>query len=109
MKSAIWCIGIGLAAFAGQGYAARAAVNPATQPVKAERQTIEFAATDQPGPDKESGSELRKREEQLEKLRKTYAKQLAKCQDGDQNACYDARITEGEIQNIAASFPGQPG
>lgn len=109
MKSAIWSIGIGLAALGAQGCVARTAANSAMPQVRAAPKTVDLATTGQPESDKERGRELRKREEQLEKLRKTYAKQLAKCQDGDQNACYDARITEGEIQNIAASLPGQPG
>jgi len=94
MKAVTWCIGFGLAALAAQGCMAETVANSATPPVKAA-----------------SGKEreLRKREEQLEKLRRTYVKQLAKCQDGYENACYDARITEGEIQNILASLPARPG
>ena len=101
-------IGNGIAALALHGCVARTVVSAATLPVKAASKTVDLATTSQSEADEKRGRELRKREKRLEKLKRTYSKQLAKCQDGDHYACDDARVAEGEINDLARTLPAQP-
>lgn len=83
-------------------------VDVATLPVRAAGKAIDLATTSQSEADENRGRELRKREERLGKLERSYAKQREKCDRGDADACEDARKTYGEIQAILPTIPAEP-
>jgi hypothetical protein len=97
--------GIGFAALVLQGCIAKAALDVATAPVKVVAKGVDLATTSKAEADRKRGREMRKREERLEKLRRKYTRQIAKCQDGNHYACDDATVTYGEIQQLSASNP----
>lgn len=105
MRLVIASIGIGIAALAAQGAAAKSGSGTTEPPAMAVGKSAILASGNQP-----EGTEKhrREREERLEKLRKTYSKQLSKCQGGDHYACDAALVTEGEIHDIAATVPARP-
>jgi hypothetical protein len=108
MRMMVGTIGLALAAAALQGCVAKTVVDVAALPVKATSKTVNLATTSQSESDEKRGRELREREEKLEKLRKTYSRQLAKCQDGFRRSCDAALVTEGEIHDLAAALPASP-
>jgi hypothetical protein len=95
----------GAMALALSGCVAKAAVDVATVPVKAGSKAVDLATTSQSEADRKRGRELRKREERLHKLQHKYSKQLAACQHGNHYACSDARVTEGEIEDVESQVP----
>ncbi len=76
-----------------------------TAPVKVASKAVDVATTSQSEADEKRGREIRKREERLGKLERTYDKQLAKCEDGDDGACDDARETYDEMQELLPTIP----
>ena len=98
MRIAIFWIGIGIASLAAQDSMAKAGADTADK-------KTDFATANQPESDRHL---VREREKRLEKLRKTYSKQLAKCQDGFRRSCDAALVTEGEIHDLAAASPAKP-
>ena len=91
------------------GCVAKTLVDVATLPVRAGAKAIDLATTSQSEADEKRGRELRKREEQLGKLERAYAKQRAQCDEGSEEACTQARATYDEIQKILPSVPAEPG
>ncbi|WP_284123867.1 hypothetical protein [Parerythrobacter aestuarii] len=85
-----------------------AAVDVATLPVKAASKGVDLATTSQSEADEKRGREIRKREERLGKLERTYEKQRKKCIDGDRVSCDEARRTYEEMQVLMASIPVEP-
>ncbi len=79
-----------------------------TAPVKVASKAVDVATTSQSEADENRGREIRRREERLGKLEREYDKQIEKCQDGDEDACDDARDTYGEIQEILPTVPLEP-
>lgn len=86
----------------------RTLVDVATLPVRAAGKAVDLATTSQSEADEKRGRELRKREEQLGKLERAYAKQRAKCDEGSEAACAEARATYDEIQKILPTLPAEP-
>jgi hypothetical protein len=97
--------GTAIAALVLQGCIAKAALDAATAPVKVVAKGVDLATTSQAEADRNRGREIRQREKRLEMLRRKYAKQLARCQDGNHYACDDATVTHGEIQQLSAGEP----
>lgn len=90
------------------GCLAKTAIDVATLPVKVASRGVDLATTSQSEADQKRGRELRQREEQLGKLRRDYARQMNKCQDGDRRACDHARETYAQIQQVLPSVPAEP-
>lgn len=83
-------------------------VDVATLPVRAVGKAVDLATTSQSESDENRGRELRRREEQLGKLERAYAKQRAKCDDGHEKACAEARATYEEITRLLPTVPSDP-
>lgn len=83
-------------------------VDVVTLPVRAAGKAVDLATTSQSESDENRGRELRKREEQLGKLERAYAKQRGRCDDGSEKACEEARATYAEIQELLPTVPVEP-
>lgn len=90
------------------GCLAKTVVDVATLPVRAASSAVDLATTSQSEADEKRGREIRRREEQLGKLERSYAKQSAKCDDGSEGACAEARTTYAQIQELLPSVPAEP-
>lgn len=87
------------------GCLAKAAVGVVTAPVRVAGKAIDWTTTSQSEADEKRGREVRKREERLGKLQRTYDKQRRNCDQGDRSACEEARSTYDEIQDLMPSAP----
>jgi hypothetical protein len=83
-------------------------VDVVTLPVRAAGKAVDLATTSQSESDENRGRELRKREEQLGKLERSYAKQRAKCEQGSEEACEEARATYAQMQELLPTIPVEP-
>lgn len=83
-------------------------VDVATLPVRAVGKAVDLATTSQSEADENRGRELRRREEQLGKLERDYAKQRARCDKGHEKACTEARATYEEITRLLPTVPAEP-
>ena len=92
-----------------QGCLAKTAFDVATAPVRVASKAVDVATTSQSEADEKRGREIRKREERLGKLERRYAKQREDCDDGDREACEDARETYDEMQELVPTIPIEPG
>lgn len=90
------------------GCLAKTVVDVATLPVRAASSAVDLATTSQSEADENRGRELRKREERLGKLERSYAKQRRKCDEGSEEACAEARATYDEIQELLPTVPAEP-
>ena len=90
------------------GCVAKTLVDVATLPVRAGAKAVDLATTSQSEADENRGRELRKREERLGKLERTYARQREKCENGSEKACADARASYAEIQKLLPTIPAEP-
>lgn len=99
---------IGAAALALQGCLAKTAISAVTLPVKVASSAVDAATTSQSEADQRRGREIRQREERMGQLEREYGKQLKRCQDGDQRACDQARLSYAEMQQLAPSLPVEP-
>lgn len=90
------------------GCVAKTLVDVATLPVRAGAKAVDLATTSQSEADENRGRELRRREEQLGKLERAYARQRSKCEEGSQEACAEARATYAAIQEIMPTIPAEP-
>jgi hypothetical protein len=87
------------------GCLAKAAVDVVTAPVRVAGKAVDWATTSQSESDENRGRELRKREERLGKLQRTYEKQRRNCDQGDSDACDAARGTYDAMQELMPSVP----
>lgn len=90
------------------GCVAKALVDVATLPVRAGAKAVDLATTSQSEADENRGREIRRREEELGKLERVYAKQRQKCDEGSEKACEEARGTYAQIQAILPTIPAEP-
>lgn len=90
------------------GCVAKTLVDVATLPVRAGAKAVDLATTSQSEADENRGREIRRREEELGKLERSYAKQLQKCDEGSEQACQEARATYSQIQTILPTVPAEP-
>lgn len=90
------------------GCLAKAAVDIATAPVRVAGRAVDLATTSQSEADEARGRDLRQREEQLGSLERRYAKERRRCDDGNREACEDARATYAEIEGLLPTIPVPP-
>lgn len=90
------------------GCLAKTIVDVATLPVRAAGKAVDLATTSQSESDENRGRELRRREERVGKLERAYAKQRAKCDEGSEEACAEARTTYAAIQELLPTLPAEP-
>jgi hypothetical protein len=102
---ALHIITLGLAALALQGCLAKAAVDAVSLPVKVASRGVDLATTSQSEADEKRGREIRKREERLGQLQRSYERAMRRCEAGDRAACEQARSIYAEMQ---ALMPGVP-
>ena len=58
-----------------------------TAPVRVAGKAFDMATTSQSEADEKRGREMRKREEEIGKLERSYSRHAQKCRDGDVDAC----------------------
>jgi len=87
------------------GCLAKTAVGVVTAPVRVAGKAIDWTTTSQSEADEKRGREIRRREERLGKLQRSYEKSMRSCQAGNQRACETARSEYAEIQEL---LPGVP-
>lgn len=90
------------------GCLAKTAVDVVTAPVKIVSRGVDLATESQSEADEKRGREIRRREEQLAKLERTYDKQMGECEDGNRRACSEARDTYAQMQQIIPTIPVEP-
>ena len=92
------------------GCLVRAAADVVTAPVKVVSAGVDAATTSQSEADEKRGRKLRKAEEELGRLNRTYERQLVNCRNGDDRECFQARETYSEIQILLRNNPalGEP-
>lgn len=90
------------------GCVVRSVANVATSPVRAASQVADWTTTSQDEADRNRGRELRKREERLGELEREYLRQQKDCDNGDHNACAEAKASRDEMQALKASLPAAP-
>ncbi len=92
----------------GTGACVGTLVDVATAPVRVVSKGVDLATTSQSEADEKRGREIRRREEQLDKLERQYEKQLDECEKGKQRSCSIARDTYSEMQQILPTIPVEP-
>lgn len=90
------------------GCLAKTAVDLATAPVRVAGRAVDLATTSQSEADEARGRDMRRREEQLGKLERQYAREQRRCEDGDRSACAAARETYNEIEELLPTVPPPP-
>lgn len=90
------------------GCLAKAAVGVVTAPVRIASAAVDATTTSQSEADEKRGRELRRREEQVGKLQRSYDKHMRQCQGGDENACDAARTEYAQIQQLLPGVPYSP-
>jgi hypothetical protein len=87
------------------GCLAKTALDVVTAPVRVASKAADWATTSQSEADQTRGREIRRREEQLGKLQRSYEKHRRQCEDGSQAACQTARSEYATMQDL---MPGVP-
>jgi hypothetical protein len=98
-------LALGCAALALQGCLARAAVDVVTAPVRVVSKGVDAATTSQSEADEKRGREIRRREERLGQIEREYAKEIARCRKGDDDACEEARALKAEWEALLPTVP----
>lgn len=93
-----------VAALALQGCIVRTAADVVTAPVKVVGGAVDMATTSQSEADEKRGREMRKREERIGKLDRTYRKETQRCQQGDSGACQRADAAQAEMQSLQGGY-----
>ena len=83
----------------------RTAASIVTAPVRIASKGVDWATTSQSESDENRGREIRRREERLGKLQRSYDKHMRQCQAGDQGACRTARTEYEQLQDLMPSVP----
>lgn len=91
-----------------QGCLAKTAFDVATAPVRVASKAVDLATTSQSEADEKRGRALRKREEQLGRLERSYARNRERCEDGDARACAAARADYAAIERLLPTLPREP-
>lgn len=100
-------LGLATLSLSLSGCIASTIADVATLPVRAGSKAVDLATTSQSEADEKRGREIRKREERLGELERTYSKQLRDCQDGDRAACDKAQLTYRDMQNLMPTVPAE--
>ena len=96
------------ASLLASGCVAKTLVDVATLPVRAGAKAVDLATTSQSEADEKRGRELRRREEELGRLERAYARQRAECEEGREEACDKARASYARIQELLPTIPAEP-
>lgn len=91
------------------GCVARAAVDVVTLPVRAAGSGVDAMTTSQSEADEKRGREVRRREERLGRLDRSYRRHNAQCARGDRDACTAARAEHAEMQSLTDGVPAGGG
>lgn len=85
-----------------------AAAEAAFAPVKVASNGVDLTAASQSEVDekREREREMRKLTEELRQFERRYERQLEKCRDGNDRACFQAKETYSEIQILLRNNPG---
>jgi len=94
-----------LVALSLSGCLARTAVGVVTAPVRVAAKGVDWATTSQSEADEKRGREMRRREEKLGKVQRSYDKHLRQCNDGNDTACDAARVDQQQIQELLPTVP----
>jgi hypothetical protein len=95
---------IALAAAALTG-CVRTAASIITAPVRVASGGFDMLTTSQSESDEKRGRDLRHREERLGRLEREYNKHTKQCLRGNEDACDQARLDYGAMQNLRATVP----
>ena len=63
-----------------------------------------MATTSQSEADEKRGRDMRKREERIGKLDRTYHKEAERCQNGGNKACQRADAAQAELQSLQGRY-----
>lgn len=87
------------------GCIASTAASIVTAPVRIAGKGVDMMTTSQSEADEKRGRNMRKQEERLGKLQRSYDRHNRDCMDGDREACEQARLDYAEIQNLRSNWP----
>lgn len=87
------------------GCLVRTAADIVTAPVRVAGKAVDVATTSQSEADEKRGRDIRRREEQLGKIERSYNRHMRDCEDGDQDACDKARSEYTEMQQLMPTVP----
>jgi hypothetical protein len=94
------------AALALSGCIAKAAYDVAALPVHAAGKAADWTTTSRSEADRNRGRALRKRDEKIGELQRSYEHHARDCERGDVRACEDARGDSVRIAQLKADMPG---
>lgn len=78
----------------------RTAASIVTAPVRAAGKVVDWSTTSQSEADEKRGRAMRKRDEQLGKLNRSYQRNTRDCESGSQAACERARSDYEAIEDV---------
>ena len=107
LRPPLWLLGI-VALPALSGCVAKAVYNVATAPVRVVSGAVDATTTSQSEADENRGREMRRREERLGWLERSYRSHSQACAGGDQAACALARDEYAQIQQISPTVSAEP-
>lgn len=87
------------------GCVAKTAASLITAPVRVAGKAVDLTTTSQSESDEKRGREIRRREEELGKLDRTYQKHLRECDRGNSESCLKARNDYARMQMLMPSVP----
>lgn len=87
------------------GCLAKTALDVVTAPVRVAGKAVDLATTSQSEADEKRGREMRRDEERLGKLERRYRRNARDCEDGDREACAQAREDYAELQDAMPRSP----
>jgi hypothetical protein len=82
------------------GCAASSLVRVVTVPVRVASKAVDLATTSQSEADEKRGREMRRQEENLGRLERSYQKHSRQCADGNESACARAEDELAELDEI---------
>ena len=90
------------------GCIASTAASLVTAPVRVASRGVDMMTTSQSEADEKRGRNLRRREERLGQLERSYSRHRAQCMRGDSAACEKQRLDYGEMQTLRPTVPMEP-
>jgi hypothetical protein len=90
------------------GCVARTLVGVATAPVRIAGKAVDLATTSQSEADQNRGRDLRRREERLGQLERSYNRETERCADGNSGACERRDAVLAEINALRPTIPAEP-
>jgi len=103
MKRALPCICLIAACAALSGCIARAAADIVTAPIRITSKAVDMATTSQSEADEKRGRAMRKQEERMGKLQRSYDNNRRDCDRGDTESCEQARQDYARLRELRDS------